>query len=86
MKLLPPDMKSRNNFMTGRCEFHVAEKVDFPDECVTVKDNYPKKQTNKQTSGTGKLFCNYCFAILSGFSLHARVLRPDCNKELAPSG
>ena len=31
MKLLPPDMKSRNNFMTGKREFHVAEKVDFPD-------------------------------------------------------
>jgi len=31
MKLLPPDMNTENNFMSGKCEFHVAEKVDFPD-------------------------------------------------------
>jgi len=31
MKSLPPDMKSRNNFMTGECGFHDGGKVDFPD-------------------------------------------------------
>jgi len=36
MKLLPPDMKSRNNFMTGECEFHDAETVDFSDASLPV--------------------------------------------------
>jgi len=34
MKSLPPDMKSRNNFMTGECGFHDGGKVDFPDARV----------------------------------------------------
>jgi len=36
MKLLPPDMKSRNNFMTGECGFHDGGKVDFPDDSRDV--------------------------------------------------
>jgi len=47
MKLLPPDMNTQNNFMSGKCEFHVAEKVNFPDD---RKDLKMKKAPKKRTS------------------------------------
>jgi len=34
MKLQNPDMKWLQHFMSQKCQFHVAEKVDFPDGWV----------------------------------------------------
>ena len=43
MKLLPPDMKSRNNFMTGEYGFHDAEKVNFADDRSARQDTQVSK-------------------------------------------